>query len=157
MKVKVISMVPYSVGLNIPDYRISKKFTQEGQVALIEEEALAEAMYHPGTGKLFSEGILKIEGSNDFKLGAGLAEVNEKEEIVDTVVTLNTSQMLVLLKTKPIEEFKETVKKLSQEQLNLLAGLAVSNKVTDYEKCKVLRELTGKDIMKTITLTEDEE
>ena len=156
-KIKVVSMVPYTVGLNIPEFRISKRFTQEGQVALIEEEALAEAMYRRGTAKLFSQGILKIEGSEEFKLGAGLAEVNEDEEIVDTVLTLNSSQMLVLLKTKTLEEFKETVEKLSPEQLELLAGLAVSHKVTDYEKCKILRKLTGKDIMKTISLTEDEE
>lgn len=156
MKIKVISMVPYIVGLTIPDYRINKKFTQEGQVALIEEEALAEALYNPGTARLFSHGILKIEGSNDFKLGVGLATTDENDNIVDTVITLNTSQMLALLKTKPIEEFTETVKKLSPEQLNLLAGLAVSNKVTDYDKCKILRQLTGKDIMKSISLTEDE-
>lgn len=157
MKIKVTSMVPYIVGLNIPEFRINKRFTQEGQVALIEEEALTEAMYDAGTAKLFSQGILKIEGSEEFKLGAGLAEVNENEEVVDTVLTLNSSQMLVLLKTKTLEEFKETVEKLSPEQLELLAGLAVSNKVTDYEKCKILRKLTGKDIMKTISLTEDEE
>ena len=156
MKIKVISMVPYIVGLTIPDYRINKKFTQEGQVALIEEEALAEALYNPGTARLFSHGILKIEGSNDFKLGAGLATTDEDNNVVDTVITLNTSQMLALLKTKPIEEFTETVKKLSPEQLNLLAGLAVSNKVTDYDKCKILRQLTGKDIIKSISLTEDE-
>jgi hypothetical protein len=156
MKIKVISMVPYIVGLTIPDYRINKKFTQEGQVALIEEEALAEALYNPGTARLFSHGILKIEGSNDFKLGVGLATTDENDNVVDTVITLNTSQMLALLKTKPIEEFTETVKKLSPEQLNLLAGLAVSNKVTDYDKCKILRQLTGKDIMKSISLTEDE-
>lgn len=156
MKVKVISMVPYIVGLIIPDYRINKKFTQEGQVALIEEEALAEALYNPGTARLFSHGILKIEGSEDFKLSAGLAEINDEKEVVDTVVTLNTSQMLALLKTKTLEEFKETVEKLSTEQLNLLAGLAVSNKVTDYDKCKILRQLTGKDIIKTISLNEDE-
>ena len=156
MKVKVISMVPYIVGLIIPDYRINKKFTQEGQVALIEEEALAEALYNPGTARLFSHGILKIEGSEDFKLSAGLAEINDEKKVVDTVVTLNTSQMLALLKTKTLEEFKETVKKLSTEQLNLLAGLAVSNKVTDYDKCKILRQLTGKDIIKTISLNEDE-
>lgn len=157
MKIKVTSMVPYIVGLNIPEFRINKRFTQEGQVALIEEEALTEAMYDAGTAKLFSQGILKIEGSEEFKLGAGLAEVNEKKEVVDTVLTLNSSQMLVLLKTKTLEEFKETVEKLSPEQLELLAGLAVSHKVTDYEKCKILRKLTGKDIMKTISLTEDEE
>lgn len=156
MKIKVISMVPYIVGLTIPDYRINKKFTQEGQVALIEEEALAEALYNPGTARLFSHGILKIEGSNDFKLGVGLATTDENDNVVDTVITLNTSQMLALLKTKPIEEFTETVKKLSPEQLNLLAGLAVSNKVTDYDKCKILRQLTGKDIMKSISLSEDE-
>lgn len=156
MKVKVISMVPYIVGLIIPDYRINKKFTQEGQVALIEEEALAEALYNPGTARLFSHGILKIEGSEDFKLSAGLAEINDEKKVVDTVVTLNTSQMLALLKTKTLEEFKETVEKLSTEQLNLLAGLAVSNKVTDYDKCKILRQLTGKDIIKTISLNEDE-
>lgn len=156
MKIKVISMVPYIVGLIIPDYRINKKFTQEGQVALIEEEALAEALYNPGTARLFSHGILKIEGSEDFKLSAGLAEINDEKKVVDTVITLNTSQMLALLKTKTLEEFKETVKKLSTEQLNLLAGLAVSNKVTDYDKCKILRQLTGKDIIKTISLNEDE-
>lgn len=156
MKIKVISMVPYIVGLIIPDYRINKKFTQEGQVALIEEEALAEALYNPGTARLFSHGILKIEGSEDFKLSAGLAEINDEKKVVDTVVTLNTSQMLALLKTKTLEEFKETVEKLSTEQLNLLAGLAVSNKVTDYDKCKILRRLTGKDIIKTISLNEDE-
>ena len=43
-KVKVVSLVPYRVGLIIPDRHFVRNFTEEGQIILVDEEILKEGM-----------------------------------------------------------------------------------------------------------------
>lgn len=150
-KIKVTSLVPYRVGLIIPEHRFSRNFTEEGQTILVDDEILREGLYNRGVLNLFKKGILKIE-DKDFRIEVGLEDPEQKTE----VKTLNSTQMLTLLKVKPFKEFESTIKELSDEQLDRLVSLAVENKITDYEKCKLLKEVTGKDVMQIIRLNEDE-
>lgn len=156
-KIKITSLVPYRVGLSLPEFRFSRLFTREGQTVLIDEEILREALYDSGVEALFTDGVLKIE-DEDFKVEVGLAmpkEENGEEVVKDIYFTLNSTQMLAYLKAKPIKEFKEAIAKMSSDQLDMMVGLAVDNKITDYEKCKVLKDATGKDVMQIIRLNED--
>ena len=149
-KVKIQSMVPYSVGINIPDFRVNKVFKEEGQIALVEAEALREGLYNNGLRSLFEDGIIYLPDKEDrVEFGFEIPD----EPVVKTAYT--TKELITLLKDSSIEEFTEVCDNLSGEQLKLLANLAVSNKITDYNKSKILKEKTGKDIIKTISITED--
>lgn len=149
-KIKVTSMVPHKVGLIIPEFRFSRNFTGVGQTILIEEEILKEGMYSKGVSNLFRNGTLKIE-DKDMRIELGLEVPASSQQ----VITLNPTQMKALLIAKPFKEFKEEIEKLSKEQLNLLVEIAAENKITDYEKNKLLKEKTGKDVLKMVTLNED--
>ena len=157
-KVKVISLVPYRVGLIIPDRHFVRNFTEEGQIVLVDEEILKEGMYERGVRNLFEKGILKIVENDDLKVELDLAtetEKNGKKVIEDNFLVLNKTQMITLLKIKPYSEFVETVEKMSASQIDLLVNLAVENKITDYDKCKFIKEKTGKDILSIIRLNEE--
>jgi hypothetical protein len=150
-KIKVVSQVPYRVGLIIPEHRFARTFSKEGQVVLVDEEILREGMYDRGVENLFSKGILSID-DKDFRIEVGL-EVPDEEEVVYIV---NSSQILTLLRVKGIDELREALKKMSPDQIERTVSMAVENKITDYEKCKLLKEYSGKDVMKIIQLNEEE-
>lgn len=157
-KIKVVSMVPFSVGLLIPQYRISRKFTSEGQVALIEEDALDEGMYEGGIKNLFEDGILFIDDKAKriqygFELPEEILE-EENEEANKDIVVFTTAEMLSLLRRAPIEEFKEKIETMSLEQVKILVDLCVKYKISDYEKTQILRKLTGKNVLSMIQLDE---
>ena len=76
-KVKVVSLVPYRVGLIIPDRHFARNFTEEGQIILVDEEVLKEGMYERGVRNLFEKGILKIIENDDLKVELDLATETE--------------------------------------------------------------------------------
>jgi hypothetical protein len=108
-------------------------------------------MYDRGVENLFSKGILYID-DKDFRIEVGL-EVPDEEEVVYIV---NSSQILTLLRVKEVDELREALKKMSPDQIERTVSMAVENKITDYEKCKLLKEYSGKDVMKIIQLNEEE-
>ena len=81
-KIKVVSQVPYRVGLIIPEHRFARTFSKEGQVVLVDEEILREGMYDRGVENLFSKGILSIE-DKDFRVEVGLEVPDEEEKEAD--------------------------------------------------------------------------
>lgn len=158
-KVKIVSLVPYRVGLIIPDRHFARNFTEEGQTILVDEEVLKEGMYERGVRNLFEKGILKIVDNDNLKVELDLATEkieNGAKKVEDNYLTLNKTQMMALLKVKTYEEFVETVDKLSDTQLDLLVDIAAQNKITDYQKCKYIKDKTGKDIMSIIRLNEED-
>ena len=97
-KVKVVSLVPYRVGLIIPDRHFVRNFTEEGQIVLVDEEILKEGMYERGVRNLFEKGILKIIENDDLKVELDLATETEKNGKKVPTICLSKK----LLKIKPI-------------------------------------------------------
>jgi hypothetical protein len=151
-KIKVVSKVPYNVGLIIPEHRFARTFTREEQTILVDDEILREGMYNKGVENAFRNGILYID-DKDFRIEMGLEVPGEEKPEVNV---LNSSQMLTLLKVKTAEEFQNALSTLSLDQIERLVSLAVEHKITDYEKCKLLKKYSGKDVMKIIGLYEEE-
>ena len=157
-KVKVVSLVPYRVGLIIPDRHFVRNFTEEGQIVLVDEEILKEGMYERGVRNLKEKRIIKNKKKNHLKVELFLLKKkkkNGKKVVEDNFLVLNKTQMIALLKIKPYSDFVETVEKMSTSQIDLLVNLAVENKITDYDKCKFIKEKTGKDILSIIHLNEE--
>lgn len=145
-KVKVKSMVNYSVGLIIPELRFKRDFSKEGEIKSIDFETLYEGVTSLGVRTLFEEGILYIEDKQD-RIDLGLEEEDSTEE---KFKILNRGQILKLLKVDPISVFEDTLKEISKEQVNRIASIAIEEKFTDFEKCKLIKKYCGIDVISSV-------
>lgn len=144
-KVTVKSMVNYSVGLNIPDLRFKRDFTKEGETKAIDFDTLFEGVTSLGVRTLFDEGILYIDNKQD-RIDLGLEEEGQPERFR----ILNRGQILKLLKVDPVSKLQETLETLPREQINRIAEVAIEEKVTDFEKCNVIKKFCGIDVISSV-------
>ena len=56
------------------------------------------------------------------------------------------------MKTASIDVFKDTLSKVSKEQAYNLAQYAIDHQINDFEKADILKQITGRDITKSILL-----
>ena len=148
-KVMVESLTTGRIGITIPELRLRRTWERKGAKIPVDFEVLQEAIYYPGVEYMFKEGLLGIE-SMEHKIALGLEP--EGAEAPTEIIILTDTQRKRLLTIAPLAEFKEMVKKLPREQINELVTYAVQNKLTDYERCEILREITGVNIVKAIEL-----
>ena len=73
-------------------------------------------------------------------------------EVPENIIVLNDGQRKRLLTTAPIEELKKTLKELNKEQVNELIVYAINNEITDINRCEILKEFSGKDVIRAIQL-----
>jgi hypothetical protein len=52
----------------------------------------------------------------------------------------------------PVAEFKTACTKLGANELNNLVDYAIDNELINYDKATILKQLTSRDIIKTIEL-----
>ena len=153
-KVKVISYAGNSIRINIPELRVNRLFEKQGQSYLFDVDTLEEMFYYPSVEELFTKGLFYID-DKELRIKLGLEE--ENGTVAETVTApVSDTSILTYLKAKPINEFKKYVETLPIEQQLRFVDVAVKNKIVDYEKSMLLKELTGKDIMKIIQLNEEE-
>ena len=67
------------------------------------------------------------------------------------------TEMKELLTTIPFSVFKRKVSELSKVQVDNLISYAVENEIVNTEKCKYLKEVTGKDILASISRNQNME
>jgi hypothetical protein len=152
-KVKITSQVEHRVRIYIPELRVNRLFSANGQSYLFDEETVEEMFYYPSVESLFKEGLFTIE---DKKLRIRLGLEEENGTVAETVTApISDTTISAYLKVKPIGEFKEFVSELPKSQQNRFVDMAILNKITDYEKCSFLKEITGRDIIKVIQLNEE--
>ena len=63
----------------------------------------------------------------------------------------NIHLMENLLKNTPLTVFKKEVSALTRVQVDSLISYAINKKIIDPDKCSWLKDLTGKDILKSIS------
>ena len=63
--------------------------------------------------------------------------------------------MRELLNNKPISVFKKELSKLPDAQIDNLIDFAISEKIVNVDKCAILKEITGRDILKAIRTQEE--
>ena len=144
-KVAVKSMVKYRVGLEIPDLRFSRVFATENEVKNISFETLLEGMNSLGVRTLFEEGILYIENKKD-RVDLGLQE----EEDTEKFKVLNRGQILKLLKVDSPKKLEEVIKNMPKEQILRITDIAIEEKITDYDKGKILKAACGIDVIESV-------
>lgn len=138
----------HAVGIANRDLAFRRRWDRKGVKKRIEFDLLVDLLYDRGVENLFKEGYLSIPNKQD-RIDLGLE--TEDEELV----TLTQFQQERLLKSAPIEELETTLKKLSRQQKNELAQLAVDKKLGDYNRWELLSKETGMHIVEMIKNAEE--
>lgn len=148
-KVKVINMVNHVVHVGSDDLKFSRTWPRKDAAIMIEREILDELMYDPGFEYMIRTGILYIEDM-DVKKDLGLEPEDATEP--ENIIVLNDAQRKDLMIKTPVKEFKEKVEKLGKEQQLALVQYAIDHRYGDFDKSKILKDLTNRDIVKAIQL-----
>lgn len=155
-QVVLISTINAYVGIDVPDLHLKRLWERKGAKKTIPMSVLREAFYDPSVEYLLRQGILYIEDL-DVKIELGLEEETAKEPSAElNIQILKDDEMKRLLTVVPIYDFEEKIKKLQKEQLHNLCDYAIIHEITDFEKCEILKDLTGTDIIRTVQLNHDD-
>ena len=148
-KVKIINMVDHVVHVGSDELRFNRTWPRKDAVVTVESDLLNELMYDPGFEYMIRTGILYIEDM-EVKKELGL----EPEDAIEpeNIIVLNDAQRKDLMIRVPIAEFEEKVNKLGKEQQKALVDYAIEHRYGDFEKSKILKNLTGRDVVKAIQL-----
>lgn len=148
-KVKVVSTVIGSSGVYLPNLNFIRVWPQKGSVVMVPFSVLEEGIFDIGFYNMLKNGDLYIEDM-EVKKALGLEPDNAKEP--ENIIVLPENKMLFLLKTASIDVFKDTLNKVSKEQAYNLAQYAIDHQINDFEKSDILKQITGRDITKSILL-----
>lgn len=153
-KVKVTNNVNQYVSLIDKTLNFRTAFERKGVTRLIDLDILQQIIYNTGVERMFKRGVLVIDDM-EAKIALGLEPEGAKEPI--NTITLTDAQKRRQLTVVPIEEFKETVNKLPQEEIKELARFAVVNQlIGNMEKVDYLQKKTGINILKAIQTIREE-
>lgn len=148
-QVKVISNIDATIGINDQEMRVSRTWEKRGAVRVMDLDTLRELCYNPGTYNLFAKGILYIE---DMDIKKELGFEPEEAEAPVNVIVLSEQQKQRFLKFAPLQDLKGICAQLTETEVNNLVDYAIQHEIIDYEKCQFLKEVTGRDIIKSIEL-----
>lgn len=150
-RVKVISTLKNRVTVNVPDIRFSRTWASAGMAINIDRDTLNDLMYDPGFANMVKMGILYIEDM-EVKKELGLEPEDATEPV--NLILLTDKEKRYYLTELSLVGFKDKVKKLSKNQIEELADYAIQNKIVDMDKCKVIQEACGRDVVRAIQLLE---
>ena len=148
-KVKVVNLISSRVNIDLPELRLNRIWEKKGAVKTIPFDQLEEALYNPGVEALFRNGALGIENL-EIKKKLGLEPEDAKEPV--NIIILDDTQRKRYLRVMPLHEFKEKIKELPMEQIKELAQFAIANELVDFDKCEILKKITGTDVIGTIQM-----
>lgn len=153
-KIKVTNNVNQYITLTDYSLNFTVDFERKGVSRLIDLDILQQIIFKRGTETIFRQGLLTIDDM-EAKIALGLEPEGAKEPV--NIIILTDAQKRRHMTVSPMEEFKETVNKLSLEQKKELARFAIINElVGNMEKIDYLKEKTGIDILKNIQMNREE-
>ena len=150
-KVKIINATNSTIGVKVPAASFQRDWLGNGAAVMVEKEKLEELMYDVGFKYMIENGMLYIE---DMKVKQELGLEPENATTPVNIIVLNDNDKKRYMTVMPLKDFKVQVRKLNFEQLNLLVDYAIAHRYADFDKTKVLKEITGRDIIQTIRLSE---
>lgn len=159
-KVKIESMVGYTVVLSEPYSRFERVFNKDMQSALIDFEVMEQGLQENGFRRMFTDGLLNIPSKQDkIDLGLIAAEGEEDEDQFDEFFTISTGEIVKLFKSKDYNKIKEVVNKCSNEIVTNMISTAIKFKLTDSTLVEILqkRAPANTEIYKLISLAQEAE
>lgn len=164
-RIEVISMVPHTVVMSIPDYHFNYTFSREGQKARVPYDALEAYIQFPGPRLYFEEGTLKVTSKEDrIALGLEIPVEDYTEEtdlntleVEEEIFTIGTGEMLILLKSNDAKKVEETLKKCNEAQIKEFIRTAINFKAYTGDILDVLQKYAPNnlDIDKLVALKRD--
>ena len=150
-KVKIISTVKHKVFVNIPELRFSRTWMSAGAVVSVERSLLEDMMYDIGFKNMINMGMLYIEDM-EVKKELGIEPEDATEPV--NVIILSDRDKNYYLTELSLVGFKDKVSKLGRTQLDELCDYAIEHKLLNVQKCKVLKEACGRDVINAVRLSE---
>lgn len=151
-QVVLTSTIDAYVGIDVPEVRLKRLWERKGAKKTIPLETLREALYDPSVEYLLRQGILYIDDL-DVKIELGLEDESARESDANLKIQkLKDEDINRLLTVVPIYDFKIKIKEYTKEQIQNIVKYAVDHEITNFDKCEVLKELTGFDIIKSVQL-----
>ena len=151
-KIRVFSNSNSPVVVVIPGLLNERHWRGKGSSVTMDKEVFEEALYDAGFKYMIDNKILYTEDLEVLK-EVGLEDEDATE--ITKMKILTDDQKKRMLTVMPMHEFKAALKELSREEINDLVDYAITNKIVNLDKCGVLKEKCGRDIMKILALTED--
>lgn len=146
--VRIKSAQRATVVLTVPHLNLRRTWTRKGSVQQVPYNLLEQAIYERGVEYLFKSGILFIEDlETRIKLGLEDAEATEETAVLFELTDEAAEELL--FKT-PLKEMREKVDTMSLGQVQELTNVAIEKGLTDYQRCKILQEKTGKDVLNIV-------
>ena len=108
-------------------------------------------MFDPGFHNMLTMGMLYIEDM-EVKKELDLEPQDAVEPV--NIIVLNDKQKRQYLTELSLVGFKDKVKKLGRTQLEELADYAIDHRLLDVDKCNVLKEACGRDVINAVRLNE---
>lgn len=133
---------------------ITRYWNKKGHTQGLPFGMVEQLLWNEGFRRMLEDGTLYIENLQD-KIDLGLEPTDAKEPV--NIIVLNDKQMEEYLTTIPFTVFQKEIEKLTRTQVDNLVQYAIEHRLIDSQKCRFLKELTGKDILKTISFKEDME
>ena len=148
-KVKIRSLVSGRVFITVAEARLRRVWERKGAVKIIDFDTLQEIIYDPGVEAMFKEGMLAIDDM-EVKIALGLEPEGATEP--QNIIILDEQKMKRLMSFMPFVEFKAELKGIPKEQICELARYAIQNELIDIDKSDYIKQITGIDIIKTVSL-----
>lgn len=149
-KVQVKNMSRNTVVLIVENSNYLRKFDGEGAIIHVPFDVLFEGLSEKGVMTLIEEGVLSIVDKQD-RIDLGLETADEESKYV----TMSSEEMLAILNKNNAIELKETLSNLPLEQQRKFAAVAVENDITNFGINKIIKDITGIDVIKNVQLKEE--
>jgi hypothetical protein len=150
--VLVKNMIDSRVGVSDPTTGIRRRWEKRGQTVPIPYSAMEQLLWQDGFRRMIDQGYLYIESMKD-KQDLGLEPIEATQPT--NIIALSPVQMSDMLRNKPIDVFKRELSGLPDAQIDNLIDYAISQKIMDSQKCSILKQVTGRDIIKAISRKEE--
>ena len=156
-KVKIESMVNYTVVLSEPYSRFERVFNRDTQSALVDFETMEQGLQINGFRKLFTNGILRVVNEKD-KVDLGLAAASKDDEI-EEAFAISTGEIIKLFKSKDYTKIKETINKCSVDTVRNMISTMIKFKIYDNQIIDLLQKKapSSMEIYDLIKLANDAE
>lgn len=136
------------VGVVDPFTSLKLRWMKRGQSLPIAFDTLKQLVYQDGFKRMLEQGILYIE---DMEIKKALALEPDEATKPTNLISLSELEIKNLLTKAPIDVFKRELSRLPDTQIDSIIDYAIKNEIVNVEKCKVLKDITHRDIMVAIS------
>lgn len=143
--ITVTSNSDSTIVINLPELNMRRTWKKRGQQYVFNRNDLLMAYYDPSVEYLFKNGILSTKDKS-FLVEVGMISDEEVE-----LFELDEKLMKRMLRLMPLQEFKQTLVKMSHSQIDDFVEYAVEHyDELQMDRIDILSKVSRRDILKTI-------